>query len=64
MFDVVQEIKLVHDDGHDGHHPRIDGPNQPSGPTPLAGTSHNVVGGGQTKRLNLNKYYAGLESSQ
>ena len=55
MFDVIQEIELVHDDGYNGHHSWINGSNQPGGPASLAGTSHNVVGGRQTKSLNLNK---------
>ena len=46
MFDVIQEIELVHDNGYNGHHPGINCSNQPGGPASLAGTSYNVVGGG------------------
>ena len=53
MHDVLLEVEFVHDDRYDGHHPRVDGPNNPGGPASLAGPSHYVVCGGQAQSLDL-----------
>ena len=64
VLDVLHEVELVHDDGHDADHPGVHGAHQPGVPAPLAGAAHHVVGGGEAEGLHLPpKGHPAMESS-